>query len=157
MPWCPFSVRHFHRTLGITTVYFLYTARPLDRDRSYEFCTPEICKRSQIDPESCQTQHTSDCTGCKPFNMPRASLLSSLHHNLFPVIRLQGDDENTKGAKSDILERETRGYIAISHVWADGTSNVDANSLPMCQLSRIQDQANQILVSDGPSTKPIPF
>jgi hypothetical protein len=32
----------------------------------------------------------------------------------------------------------TQQYVAISHVWADGLGNRDANDLPICQVSRLQ-------------------
>jgi len=36
------------------------------------------------------------------------------------------------------------GYVAISHVWADGLGNPHRNSLPFCQVANLQDQVNSL-------------
>jgi hypothetical protein len=45
-------------------------------------------------------------------------------------------------------------YVAISHVWGDGTSNPNQNALPACQLSKFQDAVNQLYDA---TLHPVPF
>ncbi len=42
-------------------------------------------------------------------------------------------------------------YVAISHVWSDGLGNPNHNSLPFCQIKRLQELVQE---STG---KPLPF
>ena len=45
-------------------------------------------------------------------------------------------------------------YIAISHVWSQGLGNRRRNTLPLCQLRRLQQFADQLV---PPRLTPIPF
>jgi hypothetical protein len=48
----------------------------------------------------------------------------------------------------------TATFVAISHVRSQGLGNWQSNSLPLCQLSRLQDLVNNMYV---PSRHPVPF
>lgn len=49
---------------------------------------------------------------------------------------------------------QVKPYVAISHVWSDGLGNPHNNSLPQCQLKRIQTLVNDLYQEcDGP----VPF
>ncbi len=44
--------------------------------------------------------------------------------------------------------------VAISHVWADGLGNNQANKLPICQLERLQGLVNSLYNKEY---HPVPF
>lgn len=48
-------------------------------------------------------------------------------------------------------------YIAVSHVWSQGLGNPKKNSLPKCQLQRIQRWVNNLVSKAGPEKDPVPF
>ncbi|KAL3478323.1 hypothetical protein BJX99DRAFT_245633 [Aspergillus californicus] len=49
--------------------------------------------------------------------------------------------------------QRTPGYVAISHVWADGKGNPKGNSLPECQIDRIQRLVEKVTWE---GRKPVP-
>lgn len=52
---------------------------------------------------------------------------------------------------------KARKYVAISHVWVDGTGSGNGNSLYSCQLDKFQDAVNELYRRDGEIDEPIPF
>jgi hypothetical protein len=48
-------------------------------------------------------------------------------------------------------------YVAISHVWVDGTGSGTGNSLHACQLDKFQDAVIELYRRDGGTDQPIPF
>jgi len=48
-------------------------------------------------------------------------------------------------------------YVAISHVWSDGLGNAIANTLPWCQLQRIQGLVDALYQDTAGNQHPVPF
>lgn len=84
---------------------------------------------------------SSHCSGPTPV----------VNHALEKVSRQNYASWAVKNSRS----RPTIPYVAVSHVWRGGLGNPNANSLPWCQLRRIQDLVNGLYKARGPID--IPF
>jgi hypothetical protein len=102
--------------------------------RDHSRCTDDACNVYQIDMGNYQHEHqTENCT-CDELVVNDTALTSVLlKDEKFPILKSNGDQQNL-----DYEIVESGSYIAISHVWADGLGNPDANSLPKCKLFHLQ-------------------
>ena len=69
-------------------------------------------------------------------DIPLIALDTSTDPNVIEVVRFQKESEYNNQ------------YVAISHVWSEGLGNPHENSLPLCQLERIQSLVNKVY-ADG--------
>lgn len=76
---------------------------------------------------------------------------------------LEGEEDpknsvgNAKGQEASDYRAHRKphpAYVAISHVWADGLGNLQSNTLPACQLRRIQALVNNLFEGES---RNIPF
>jgi hypothetical protein len=93
--------------------------------------------------EAYKTQHIKMGCDCEFIGVETAHLADLLETVDIPLLTL---DSSSEAAKVILLtERDSAlGYVAISHVWADGLGNPAANKLPLCQLRRIQHQVDAL-------------
>jgi hypothetical protein len=70
-------------------------------------------------------------------------------------VRFLGDAEHGV-SEIDIVESNWKTpFMAISHVWADGLSNKDHNSLPRCQLSLLRDRIDALFTGGSAIQGPL--
>lgn len=81
-----------------------------------------------------------------------------LHSGEIPIIKVV---ENAAKNFDIVVERsrcnsdgKPRPYVALSHVWSDGLGNPHNNSLPRCQLRRLQSFVNELY---DESLRPVSF
>jgi Heterokaryon incompatibility protein (HET) len=70
-----------------------------------------------------------------------------LNRRQIPVITFKFllDDKGIMHINLDVSNSEnTLGYVAISHVWADGLGNQTKNELPLCQIFRVAHLSRQV-------------
>ena len=48
-------------------------------------------------------------------------------------------------------------YVALSHIWADGLGNPFKNSLPLCQLNRLQNAVKNLQNHSEPNIRGCSF
>ena len=81
-----------------------------------------------------------------------SSITSSYQHDKFPLVSyINGAVELLS---DDLHAHCARRYVAISHVRSQGLGNSDSNSLPMCQISRLQSLVNRLYPTNS---EPVPF
>ncbi|OAP61420.1 hypothetical protein AYL99_03623 [Fonsecaea erecta] len=103
-------------------------------------CTIQRCLGEKIDPLSYRTAHTS--SGCRcPFLGPHVGkVIKILDEGDIPVFVVR-EYTSPRGAVNLFIDavraKDTSGYVAISHVWADGLGNRADNQLPRCQIVRL--------------------
>jgi hypothetical protein len=69
-----------------------------------------------------------------------------------PLIRVSGGSVELLNCSDDT--DKAHPFVAISHVRSQGLGNWCENSLPLCQLARLQDLSNSLFPSSHP---PVPF
>ena len=161
--WCPSDIRFMLGKLSCACCYLMsHVSRPHPQ-RSHlsahtadlpsngdskstreSFCTHEVCAHTQIRQDAYRTAHASNCNGsCGYLSVPIDSITTALDCDSVAVVELYEDvcgDEHLTVLPAKKIEG---GYLAISHVWADGLGNLEATSLPQCQVMQLSQYTRQ--------------
>ncbi|RCI07782.1 hypothetical protein L249_5708 [Ophiocordyceps polyrhachis-furcata BCC 54312] len=104
-------------------------------------CSFKICRAFQIEMSTYRPLHVQGaCEGdCWTVDVDVVCVQSILRStNSFPIMRLRWPVEERDELKLTIEPFQTgTSFAALSHVWADGLGNPQANSLPRCQVQRM--------------------
>ena len=141
--WCPSEIgilRRDFQTLS-SQWYCQHLRRPFT-GAYHSGCHAEQCQQLQIDPRTYRTGHVArDCTcsslgGLGP---DKEEVLRCLRSpgDMFPVLRIVGQTVEDVSIET-VPFRQEEAYVALSHVWADGLGNQNANELPRCQLLKLR-------------------
>jgi hypothetical protein len=78
-------------------------------------------------------------------SVPYESLVKITRKGHVPLISIHSS-ASTDGLLELRVHRRSRKdkYIAITHVWADGLGNPRENSLPTCQIKRLQQSMSAL-------------
>jgi hypothetical protein len=154
--WCESDIMRLRQDASILGEYYASRLGPLSFLRDHGDCSPELCVAAQVKMEEYNTQHISPDCRCNFAGLETATL----------ALHIMKDGKGTpllslnKDSNLIILTSATTTseYVAISHVWADGLGNPRSNTLPLCQLIRIQNQVNSLFPpSESTSTINHPF
>ncbi|KAJ8080956.1 hypothetical protein PM082_017791 [Marasmius tenuissimus] len=138
--WCPFVVR-IVRGSGICGASYASTRHPFVREgiNGHENCSEQACILNNIDTSTYHNNHTTPCCGCTYIKPPLGSILEYLRAGEIPVVRY----DPTVRQLLALPASSTTGYVAISHVWADGLGSTTEVGLPLCQIklltSKVED------------------
>lgn len=136
--WCPFKIQHILSSHDYATAYYL--SRLFDRSSqlNHGSCTEAECVANNVDMNNYVTKHVHpDCT-CSHLPFPEEEMRRIINAGGIPLVRAKQVAED-KPPVLEVTEMNTATrYIAFSHVWSDGLGNPNANSLPECQVRRLQ-------------------
>lgn len=140
--WCPSEVAMLQNRFSVTGRYFASKLRRGGRAMNHASCTDTICNASQIDNSTYVTQHTAEDCNCTHFGVDPQKVGSVLKRGKIPRVLIISSGHERDQVDIQIID--SGPYIAISHVWAHGLGNAQSNSLPLCQLLRIQTYIEQL-------------
>lgn len=163
--WCPHTINTFsmdsYRTL--VSDYFAINTKSPQSDEDHSIYTMEMCLTYQLDKRDYSRIHfdveTRGCLGSKCCNLrvdPDISGAVLVAKENFPLVQVSLPDDSADVQPTvDILDSAPEEVsVAISPVWSHGLGNPHENSLPACQLFRIQRLVNAICKDDvGDSTE----
>ena len=146
--WCIFDVHRIDLTTkGAATLYFLANLQPTRAGRDHSKCTKDLCTWMMVN-DVYKTRHaTPDCQCESHFsgiNDVRKILQES---DEIPLIRQVGSQNDSASSQFEIIPSISSlsgDFIAISHVWAEGLGNPNANELPACSLEWISALVNSL-------------
>ena len=161
--WCESDLRKLEQS-GVTSVlgfYYCSLLGPRQVLRDHGQCNYRNCLAFQIKNEEYVTRHVTTECNCENVRVDIDKLYSILKKNIVPVLTFE-DNGFPHDASIELHESNINtSYVAISHVWADGLGNPHENSLPRCQLRRLQMYANRALsnprTAKHTEVKNIPF
>jgi len=143
--------------LEISMPAVLYYLSFFDRKRlgkDHGGCSEVRCTANQIDEKVYRTKHVSEGCGCQHVVVED---VTSTHRPVSDVLRGGRIPVLSLSSASTVVvsDTETAGrYVAISHVWSDGLGNTQRNSLPFCQLQKLQSLVDVLY---APEHRPVAF
>ncbi|KAL6228812.1 hypothetical protein BDW75DRAFT_226176 [Aspergillus navahoensis] len=176
--WCPARIASTVAEFSIDGLYYIAADPQMDTE-DHSPCTDLRCVSKGVDRTEYRTRHVTDDCQCSHHEPPMDEMLEIIRDGGTPLVSWNPAERDVAGQRLCIrrfsfipghipsIEVGANGqlaipdivpsYIAISHVWADGLGNERQNSLPACQLSRIQLLVDEIysLVPNRPTH--IPF
>lgn len=155
--WCPSNIARLaaHRP-SISLLYYYYQLPVPQGTRDHSTCTEGTCLALKIDPSVYRTAHTEISCGCPELTLGVEEIGRILGDDRLPLIEVSQENPAT----AEIRPREDDGqvgFVAISHVWADGLGNVKNNSLPACSLQEISRMVDQLPRSSSQPSGCVPF
>lgn len=142
--WCFSETAMLHKELDNTGIYIAsLIKRSFSVTLNHSNCAFDKCLAHQINEETYQTKHADDCPNplnCHHLFADESKVCTILKNGGIPIILIQqsNDDENLLRLRVIDARSNDLPFVAFSHVWAHGLGNVKSNSLPYCQILRMQ-------------------
>jgi hypothetical protein len=140
--WCPHQVNTLSLKYDLKTFAYLASLEtsPL-RVADHQACSPHSsCIAYNTNPATYESRHITGGCECAMISVPYESLLKVLREGRVPLIAIESYGA---GASEEYrLRIEARpnssSYVVVTHVWADGLGNPHKNTLPLCQIKRLE-------------------
>lgn len=133
--WCPSQVHRIGWTCDYSMMHYLSSIdRTSNEKRIHGSCSPKHCQAYNSAPESYVTSHTVSGCQCSFMVAPTEQLTKVISSGGVPLISLHEASHGKLAIQVHTSKADSQ-YTAISHVWSGGLGNVQANSLPLCQLN----------------------
>lgn len=145
--WCPFLVSGLERTVSLEAKFFAAEIGPPKVKRNHRKCSDNGCVAASL-----RTRHLEKDCECSLLSPKMQLVADFISQDTTPLLRFQSRETET-GLESflDVFRDEPgMSYVAISHVWSDGLGNEKNNSLPKCQLFRIQETIDEMYKTSTP-------
>ncbi|KAJ9654038.1 hypothetical protein H2201_009055 [Coniosporium apollinis] len=159
LTWCPSDIEYLCETGSAASVYFAGLLGPRKVKRSHyaekqgKLCNKDECVANQTDENNYKTSHVEGCDGCS-FIGAQTKIEEILKEAGGMVVLVFDSDSRLQAFNYSKQPDPRRPYVALSHIWADGLGNPHFNTLPVCQLKRIQALVNGLYEDDS---HPVPF
>lgn len=149
--WCPGDVLRMRSTLTpLWAVFYLSLLGPPRPSAQHWGCDRRRCSAYRIDGDGYVQRHVEHCN-CHNFMSVQAKTIRKLIiSKQVPLLLAQIPPVGRSQIEIHILGKGIEDFVAISHVWSDGLGNPVDNSLPRCQVERIQQWCDEILPHGSP-------
>ncbi|KAK4447247.1 hypothetical protein QBC34DRAFT_450366 [Podospora aff. communis PSN243] len=135
--WCPNHIKMCRTAFGLSaTFYASLLSRP--HQRVHNLCSEDECRAYEMPSRTYTTKHIQDSCICHHVEAPYNRLESMLRAGRIPLVCLDWTSESSSPSIKLFEWKPGRNFIAISHVWSHGLGNAETNSLPVCQLLKIE-------------------
>jgi hypothetical protein len=146
------------RTLEDLDAHYACTSHSCEAkitDGTYETLHDTECQENDYDPEPRYIGHVFPNYDKTPNSM-REAIKHIMDAGHLPVLRWDAERSGltTYGHEKAMYTEQAPGcppFVAISHVWADGKGNPFDNSLPYCQLAKLQTFVDDLCTNYLPS------
>ncbi|ETS82249.1 hypothetical protein PFICI_07251 [Pestalotiopsis fici W106-1] len=137
--WCPFKIKHILSSHDYATVYYFSRLFKKSSQLNHGSCTETECVANNVDMSNYVTRHVHPGCSCSHLSFPDDEMRQIIRAGGIPVVRAKevavGEPPVLEVTRMNTATR----YVAFSHVWSDGLGNPKANSLPECQIRRLQE------------------
>jgi Heterokaryon incompatibility protein (HET) len=141
--WCPSEMTRLRQDNQVMSEYCASMLGPVQAAFDHAKCDDLNCVATQIDQSKYCTRHVSDSCICQMSTDVGPEIARILRDGAIPVIRLNIPGNQVEVMTAELRPEQCYDFVAISHVWADGLGNPFQNSLPLCQLRKIQEAVNR--------------
>jgi len=136
--WCPSRLTHIFRSYDYAVVYhLLLLSRQSAGEIDHWLCTVSDCLAKKVHMDEYHVRHTADECCCPMVEAPVSKVEGIIKNGGIPLIEIKQSSDGRLDLQI-VQATATTSFVAISHVWADGLGNPEANNLPTCQLERIR-------------------
>ncbi|RDW61207.1 uncharacterized protein DSM5745_10705 [Aspergillus mulundensis] len=146
--WCPLDAEKCRKAGGEvdTAAYLLQLVRTKAdwNKRSHEACRKTECVADNVDESVYVTRHVDGRCNCQHVHADVEALHAILKEGDIPIVEIARRPSGG-GYEIAVARRQSRRYVAVSHVWADGLGNPASNSLPHCQIELLYARAKTLL------------
>ena len=139
--WCPREAMAMSMETPSQRYYASLIERPSPH-LDHSGCDTLRCTANLFDKSTYTTKHVNPGCKCSHLTVNQRQVADALKSGTFPVVRLV-QTANDFDLEVVPYKPEIK-YLAFSHVWADGLGNPTANSLPSCQLIRLQQAVARV-------------
>lgn len=147
--WCPNEIK---RMRGHDEAGLLYLGN-LSRQEfmpKHHQCSIQRCTASDTDETSYLVRHVNQFCDCEHIGLDMAAQEQMSHllsRGEIPVVGVTQHSATMPpriGVWNSGMFQPVILYVAISHVWSEGMGNPRRNSLPRCQLYKLQTRVNAL-------------
>ena len=155
--WCPSTVTRIMKDAFCLSALYYFSHLPSPNvNVSHAACNDDICMAWKIDSSNYNAAHSEKDCVCPELNVPGGSMEQILRQDQLPLIEISSHQKPPSSSAMVRIDDGNTGFVAISHVWADGLGNKTSNSLPTCSLQEISRLVNQ-LPRSTPQNENVPF
>jgi hypothetical protein len=131
---CPFQTHNLIMQHGYSVMYYLSRIEtPTRRSTDHSCCSRYECIAHNVNMDSYESSHTQPDCPCPLISVDVLRMQEIVASGGIPIVQVKEGQEGHISLHVSKASQSTR-YVAISHVWADGLGNPNANALPRCQL-----------------------
>ncbi|GFF32135.1 hypothetical protein IFM46972_03445 [Aspergillus udagawae] len=152
--WCPFQISQLSTRCTNSHLYYLSFFNQQQFSNNHRRCCKDFCLAYQINEEIYETRHvTADCNCAFISFAELADVFTWIEQGGTALVKRKVKDTGEGIQKiwrlvPSHVDGTVARYVCISHVWGDGMGNPRQNSLPECQLEKLQDAVNGLHESD---------
>ncbi|KAL8687485.1 MAG: hypothetical protein Q9224_005137, partial [Gallowayella concinna] len=143
--WCPYDLKRVSMQTKEVSLLYYYSRLNVPRSsKNHSGCSDKQCLAMTTNPATYKLSHHIEGCECPLLHADQGAMAEILRRGSIPVIAIVLDPESNlpKITVQDITQAQ--GFVAISHVWAEGAGNVGANALQSCLLTYISDLVKKL-------------
>lgn len=142
---CPSQIEIImHTSTTLQSLHFFASVHEPTMGGRHELCNSRTCVAHQNNLSSYSTQHVTVSCNCKEYLVDSSSLDEVLKAGNLPLLRIREGKTLDDLTVEIVVSQPVSRYVALSHVWADGLGNPEANALPRCQLLHLSRLAQSL-------------
>ncbi|KAL8813867.1 MAG: hypothetical protein Q9223_006870 [Gallowayella weberi] len=138
--WCPYDLRRvWVQTHEVSLLYYYSSLDPPRSSKNHSACSDKRCLAMTTYHSTYKLSHHIEGCSCPLLYADQEAMAEILRRGSVPVIAIVLDPGSNipKITVQDITRAQ--GFVAISHVWAEGAGNVRDNALQSCLLTNISE------------------
>lgn len=146
--WCATEIERLFWYLLPAERYFVSLLKRPNLNMDHGDCSDRYCAHWRVEPGTYVTKHVSASCMCQAVCLPQDRSQEILASGKIPLITSHVLEHEKGSEPLVVLTPSGPGvrYTAISHVWADGLGNPNANEIPKCQFVRL---SNMVETAEG--------
>lgn len=144
--WRKNDVARLCEIFSVPVIYFAnFLSRSSDA-KIHSMCSDEACQENNIDEASYVTKHAIASCTCHHLKPSQEEVQTILRRGGIPLVRFELSGPNSAPKLQVVQHQPNLPFVAISHVWSHGMGITTQNSLPICQVSRIQHLVKELYI-----------
>lgn len=150
--WCPYDVRTLDfETKQLSILYYYSNLKAPRSSKDHSECSGERCLAMSTNPSTYRLSHLREGCSCPLLFADQKEVAQILEQGSIPLISIVPDLEH-KTLRISVKDlAQGHRFVAISHVWAEGSGNVKDNALHSCLLQNMSELVRRLPWERGSS------